>query len=58
MLLSHSLLLPKEIFSTRAKGAGKLSLIIGSKNFLIIPKHIYLETLNIVMGYVYAIVSC
>ena len=50
MLLSHSLLLPKEIFSTRAKGAGKLSLIIGSKNFLIIPKHIYLETLNIVMG--------
>lgn len=33
MLLSHSLLLPKEIFSTRAKGTGKLSLIIGSKHF-------------------------
>ena len=32
MLLSHSLLQPKEIFSTRAKGSGKLSLIIGSKH--------------------------
>ena len=48
--VTYSYLQPQDLISTRAKRAGKLLVIIGTKKAFENSNHISLEMVNIVMG--------